>query len=57
MNQIPPGLINSVSIPGSYTHNGTNEDAVRAFDVLAEPGTGGEVITDDNSIKTFVQIN
>ena len=54
---IQPGLINRVTIPSQYLHNGTNETAVRIFNIFAQPGSGGETNGTDNQSQTFVQIN
>ena len=54
---IQPGLINRVTIPAVYVHDNTNEDAVKTSNIKAAPGSGGEVITNDNEGQTFVQIN
>jgi len=54
---IQPGLINRVTIPATYTHNNTNEDAVKTTYMDIQPGSGGETITNDNQGGTFIQIN
>jgi hypothetical protein len=56
-NIIQPGLTNRETIPASYTHDNTNEDAVKNTNIKVSQGSGNEVITNDNEGQTFIQIN
>ncbi len=56
-NVIQPGIANSVIIPAVYQHNGTPSSSLKSALILADPGSGGEVITNDNSSGIFIQVN
>lgn len=56
-NVIQPGFANSVIIPAVYTHNGIPSSALKSSILIANPGSGGETITNDNNSGIFIQIN
>ncbi len=56
-NIIQPGLANAEIITAIYTHNNTNEDAVKNSYIYITPGSNGETDGSNNQGGTFIQVN